>query len=97
MSPETRNGPATPQQRPVPAISNHQPTRQANPSDLWQVWAVAYAPAGRRHRWLLIVQNCPACNGAHGHYGGTDGAIKRAGCGRTSYYVRTRPALGAVA
>jgi hypothetical protein len=62
-------------------------------TDIPPLWTVGYPPAGRRSRWLLIVQRCDACTGAHSHFGSSTGGIRRRGCGAGSYYLHVRTAL----
>jgi hypothetical protein len=61
---------------------------------MW-AWSTAYPAAGRRHRWLLFVAKCPyACGGGRVRYGnGPTGGIRRSGCDRGQYNLRTRPPL----
>jgi hypothetical protein len=65
--------------------SNPQPSRPTTAA------AVAYAPAGSRQHWALVVPACPYCHGAHLHRGAAYGGIRRAGCGRGEYLVRALP------
>jgi hypothetical protein len=65
----------------------------AQPTDAPPIWTIGYPPAGRRSRWLLIVQRCDACSAAHSHYGGLNGGIRRRGCGAGGYDLRVRTAL----
>ena len=52
------------------------------------VVAVCYAPSGRRRRWIGVVEQCPACELTHVHYGTTYGpphGLRLAGCARGLY------------
>lgn len=48
------------------------------------VTAVAYRPAGRRTRWLVITGPCPYCSGGRHRHDAADlasaGGVRRAGC-----------------
>ena len=50
---------------------------QTGPRRFPVVPAVAYPPAGRRQRPLVIAGPCPWCRLSHAHHGG---GVRRAGC-----------------
>lgn len=64
-------------------ISRHQaPDLTDQSSRLVVARAVAHAPAGRRKRWLLLVEACPICSGAHYHLTQVaEISMRRSGCG----------------
>lgn len=67
---------------------------QSHAKALPVVVTVAYRPAGRRFRWLAIIDNCPFCGEAHAHYGTTcspPSGRRVAGCGRS---YRLHPVFG---
>jgi hypothetical protein len=50
------------------------------------VVTTTYRPAGRRHRWLAVIEDCPHCGEAHAHFGtvhGPPSGRRVAGCGRS--------------
>ena len=70
------------------------PHGKVKSNEIPPVWSIGYPPGGKRHRWLLIVQTCPTCRATHHHFSpGPHGGIRRAGCGRGSYLLKSRPAL----
>jgi hypothetical protein len=78
----------------APTLANNAPKRPAKSSgEPPPIWATAYPPAGHRHRWLLLVRTCDTCGGAHHHFGGPTGGLRRRGCGAGEYHLRVRPAL----
>lgn len=97
MTSEHRNG--APGQGPVSQnISRRHHAANRDQDTALYVWSVAYPPSGRRRGWLCVVRTCPFCTaGNHAHRGGPQGGLKRAGCGRGSYYVKTHISLGAAA
>ncbi|GGQ23693.1 hypothetical protein [Streptosporangium pseudovulgare] len=98
--PEMTNGAGaiTPERRPnadvpINATITHSVGHRGIP-----VTAIAYAPAGRRTRWLSVVEHCPHCHGSHLHRGTPEepaGDVRAAGCGRGHYLVipTARPAV----
>jgi len=95
MSTRTRRSGA-PTQRPAPqTISHRQATDHGERSatgrqDAPVARGVAYAPAGRRRLWLLLVPRCPHCGHAHAHRGGPAAGVRESGCGRDYRVVVTR-------
>jgi hypothetical protein len=77
----------TPQGRPSASVASTATTSKTSVAEP-VVITVAYRPAGRRSRWLVIVEECPACGGAHAHYGspyGPPSGRRVAGCGKKTY------------
>lgn len=73
------------QGRPIASVATTATTSKAMLAEP-VVIIVSYQPARRRSRWLGIVEECPACGGAHVHYGtpyGPPAGRRVAGCGKT--------------
>jgi hypothetical protein len=73
--------------------ANNATKRRTHTNETPSTWALGYPPAGKRARWLLVVQRCSRCLGSHGHYTGSQGGVRRRGCGSGFYDLRVRPAL----
>lgn len=89
---------AGPRHRDRPASSMLTSTSTKLPQPGTTVMAIAYAPAGRRTRWLAIVEHCPHCGHAHAHRWPPHQAPvgdTTAGCRRGAYYLvlGIRPAV----
>ena len=95
MSPPTRRSGAPPQHPAPETISHrqatdHGETSAADRQGVPVARGVAYAPAGRRRLWLLLVPRCPHCGHAHAHRGGPAAGMRESGCGQSYHVVVTR-------
>jgi hypothetical protein len=86
-----RNG--APPQRPAPESSSrhHDGYQQGNPRrrQVPTARAVGLKPGGVRELWLWIVGRCEYCSGAHAHRGAPKCGVRRAGCGKGEFDVRS--------
>lgn len=63
-----------------------QPASTTTSASVQLVPGVCYEPAGRRHRWLCVVEVCPFCQHTHAHYGtrtAPPNGVRTTACGKT--------------